>query len=416
MNQQIKNLKGMPDIYFEEVEFWQELENTANRIFKSYGYSEIRTPIVEETALFQRGIGEDTQVVSKEMYTFEDKSGDSVTLRPEGTASVVRSYIQNNLSARDEITKLYYKGPMYRYERPQKGRQRQFHQIGCEAFGTESPFLDAEQIILMDRLTRALGISRYEISLNSLGLKEERQKYLEDLVTYLKKYEKDLDEDSQRRLSTNPLRILDSKNAKVAEICREAPVILDALGDESKRHFEMVQGLLSKAGVEFNVNPHIVRGLDYYERTTFEFVSDELGAQSAFCGGGRYNQLVSELGGKPTPAVGWALGCERMILIMMATRTLRDTKKPGAYFVALDDMSFQKSFELMQGLRDEGVACESGYELKSMKSQMRRANKLGYKYAVIIGESELAKESVVLKDLEKGEQEEVAFTDLISKF
>lgn len=414
MGNALKSLKGMNDLYFEDIVFWHEIERTARQIFENYGYGEIRTPVLEQTALFARGMGGDTQVVQKEMYTFEDKSGDSVTLRPEGTASVVRAYIEHAMSSQDEVTKLYYMGPMFRYERPQKGRMRQFHQIGAECFGTDSPLADAELIIMMDQFTKALGIQNYEVLLNSLGLLSEREKYLQELTTYFAKHKNDLDEDSQNRLNTNPLRILDSKNEKVKDICLGAPEISDFLGEESKAHFATVTTLLDKARVTYTINPFLVRGLDYYERTTFEFVSNDLGAQSAFCGGGRYNRLVEELGGKPTPAVGFALGCERLVLLIMANRTLNEHKKPGAYFVAMDEPSRAKAFELMQHLRSESVACEMGYELKSMKSQMRRANKLSYRHAVIIGENELKTGKAQVKDLEKGSQNDVAFEDLLN--
>lgn len=414
MTQHLQSLKGMNDIFFEEVELWQELESKAREMFRVYGYGEIRTPILESTELFSRGIGEDTQVVQKEMYTFDDKSGDSVTLRPEGTASAVRAYIQHSLFARDDITKLYYMGPMFRHERPQKGRLRQFHQIGCELLGSASPLSDAEQIIMMDELTRNLGIRNYELSLNSLGSVTEREKYLAALVEYLQKFVNDLDEDSKRRLSTNPLRILDSKNPKTQEICQNAPLILNHLSAESKHHFEIVQNKLVAASVLYKVNPHIVRGLDYYEHTAFEFLSNELGAQSAFAGGGRYNRLVEDLGGKSTPAVGFALGCERMIMLLLANRTLGDAKKPGVYFVPLDAESLDLCFSQMHFLRSQLIPCEMSFELKSLKSQMRRADKLNYRYTVIVGESERQKNSVMFKDMMSGEQKELPLQDLIS--
>ncbi len=414
MSHTFQSLKGMTDILPDEIPFWQELEGHVRVIFQNYGYGEIRTPLLESTALFTRGVGEDTQIVQKEMYTFTDKSGDSVTLRPEGTASAVRAYIQNSLAAQDDITKLYYMGPMFRHERPQKGRLRQFHQIGCELLGTESALADAEQILMMNQLTQAVGIQNYAISLNSLGLRAEREKYLAALVQYLSRYKNDLDADSQRRLSTNPLRILDTKDEKTLKICANAPVILDHLGSESKAHFAVVQNKLAAAGVAFKVNPHIVRGLDYYERTTFEFISSDLGAQSTFSGGGRYNRLVEELGGKSTPAVGFALGCERMILIMIESRTLGETAKPGAYFVPLDAESLDLCFAQMNFLRAQGVACEMGYDVKSMKSQMRRADKFKFSHTVIVGENERKKNVVVLKDMRKGTQTEIPVDDLLA--
>lgn len=409
----IQSVTGMNDIFGDEVSYWQKLERVSREIFHSYGFHEIRTPILEETALFARGIGEETQVVQKEMYNFKDKGGDLVTMRPEGTAGVVRAYIQHALQAQEEVTKLYYMGPMFRYERPQKGRLRQFHQIGVEVLGTDSPYADADIVIVMDRIAKEVGIKEFKLEVNSLGTMDERQKFLARLVSYFETYQEDLDEDSQRRLQTNPLRIFDSKNEKTKEICQEAPDILEFLGEDSLKEFDVFKKALEVANVSYQVNSRIVRGLDYYEKTAFEFSSDKLGAQSAFCGGGRYNRLVESLGGKPTPGVGFGMGCERVVLLMQEFAQEKSQKLEGVFFVVLGDQALVKARELIQSVRDANVKADMLYESKSMKAQMRKANKGHYQYAVILGENELEKGIVVLKDLSQGEQKEVSFNELV---
>lgn len=415
MSQQIRSIPGMNDILPVDASLWQRLENTAREVFEAYGFKEIRTPLLEETALFSRGVGEGTQVVKKEMYTFLDKGGDSVTLRPEGTASVVRSYLQNSLSAADAITKLYYLGPMFRYERPQKGRMRQFHQIGVETLGIDSPLADAEVVILLDRLVKKLGIQNYQVQVNSLGTAGERQEYLKILTRFLESKKKNVCPDCQERIATNPLRVMDCKEEVCQKQFKDAPLMLDHLSETSKAEFELFQKTLEQAAVEFIVNPRIVRGLDYYEKTAFEFTSSELGSQSAFAGGGRYNNLVQELGGDSVPGVGWALGCERLVMLMQIEQEKNPVPKElsGIYFVAMGETCFGKARELLQKLRDAGVKAEMDYSSKSFKSQMRRADKLGFKYAAILGENELTKNVVMLKDLGTGEQKEVGINDLI---
>lgn len=420
MTEKIQSLTGMNDILPDTVSLWQRLETTCRQVFAHAGFAEIRTPLLEATALFSRGIGDDTQVVQKEMYTFLDKGGDSVTLRPEGTAGVVRAYIEHALQAQEEVLKLYYMGPMFRYERPQKGRLRQFHQIGVEVFGVDSPFADAEVITLADRIAKGVGLSGYQLFLNTLGTKEEREPYLAKLIIYFSKFSHDLCGECQKRLHKNVLRIFDCKNPQCASVAEDAPFLMDDLSPRSRGHFESVQNALTVAGVAFEVKPRVVRGLDYYEKTTFEFVSDQLGAQSAFCGGGRYNQLVAELGGKDTPGVGFGMGCERVIMLMeqaVSVGAVREPPMNGIYFVAIADRALpeaplQKARELVQRLRDAGVRADAGFEAKSLKSQMRRANKLGYAKAAILGEDELAKNVVTLKDLVTGEQSEVPFEEL----
>ncbi|MBF0105820.1 MAG: histidine--tRNA ligase [Deltaproteobacteria bacterium] len=418
MAQKIQSITGMSDILPADVCLWRTLEATARRQFENYGFSEIRTPLLEETALFARGIGTDTQVVQKEMYTFEDRGGDSVTLRPEGTAGVMRAYLQHSLDAADGITKLYYMGPMFRYERPQKGRFRQFHQIGVEIIGTDSPGADAEAVIMMDRLAKALGISDFRLEINSLGTLEERKPYLTNLIDYFKGVSGEMCADCIKRLDTNPLRILDCKQEACREKAKGAPTILDAIGYGSRQAFEAFKTSLHNANVAFVVNPRIVRGLDYYEKTTFEFVSDKLGAQSTFSGGGRYSGLAMELGAKkPVPAVGFSIGCERLILLMEEAK-----KKDGAgqnlsgvYFIGLNEGCFYECQKLVQRARDAGVKAEMDYTAKSMKSQMRRANKLGYKYAAIVGDDEVAQGVVQLKNLASGEQNKMGIGDVINR-
>lgn len=414
MVQKIKSIPGMQDITSQQMAFWHKMETTAREVFGAYGFSEIRTPLLEDTQLFARGIGEETQVVSKEMYTFEDRGGDSVTLRPEGTAGVVRAFVQHSFHAKDAISKLYYMGPMFRYERPQKGRLRQFHQIGAELMGVDTPLADAEVVILLDRWVQKLGVGDYRLEVNSLGTPEERESYLEKLVSYFKEHATELGADDQERLTKNPLRILDSKDPKAIALREKAPRLLESLGDESKAEFDSFLSTLKEAGVNYHINPFIVRGLDYYQKTTFEFISDALGSQSAFAGGGRYNQLVEELGGPLTPCVGFAAGCERLVMLMEEHSQQTESFKPGAYFIPMTEAAFEKCRSLMQIVRDAGVCGEMDYYLKSMKSQMRRANKLKYQFAVILGDDELAAEQVMVKNLEDGQQKAVAWSDLVA--
>jgi len=415
MNTKFKTITGMNDILPDEVGLWQWMEETTRKIFESYGFSEIRVPIMEDTSLFSRGIGENSQVVQKEMYTFDDKGGDSVTLRPEGTASVVRAYLQHSLAAQDAITKLYYSGPMFRYERPQKGRLRQFHQIGAEIIGVDTPLADAEVVIMLDRWVRALGIQDYQLEVNSIGRIEERKQYIDKLVAYFSPYKNDLSDNDKKRLDKNPLRMFDSKDEKCRQLCQDAPKILEELSPESQADFEQFQKYLDEAQVSYEVNPFIVRGLDYYEKTAFEFVSPLLGAQDAFAGGGRYNHLVKELGGGDVPAVGFAIGCERVILLLQETQGERTVqfKQEGIYFAPMNELCFAKCRELLQNVRDEGMPGEMAYQITSLKSQMRRANKLNYQYVGIMGDDELAKGLITLKNLQSGEQKQVSLQDLI---
>lgn len=312
----IQTPPGTKDILPEEIGYWQYVETVATQILSRAMYYEIRPPIFEQTSLFERGIGEATDVVGKEMYTFRDRGDRSLTLRPEGTAGVVRAYLQNNLYAAGGVKRLWYFGPMFRYERPQAGRQRQFHQIGLELIGTGDPRADVEVIALATDILKTLGLQSLKLDINSVGDRNDRQNYREALVNYFLPYKEELDPDSQDRLEKNPLRILDSKAKRTKEINENAPSILEYLGDASKKHFDQVQQLLTDLGIEYNINPCLVRGLDYYTHTAFEIISDDLGAQATVCGGGRYDGLVEELGGNPTPAVGWAIGMERLIILL----------------------------------------------------------------------------------------------------
>lgn len=405
----------MNDVLPDEVRYWRNIETVSKRIFESYGFLEIRTPILEETQLFSRGIGEDTQVVQKEMYTFEDKGGDRVTMRPEATAGVVRAYLEHSLYAQDAVSKLYSLGPMFRYERPQKGRLRQFHQIDVEILGVDTPYADAEVVIMLDRLVRALGIQDYQLEVNTLGTLEERKPYLNKLVQYLSNVESSFCEDCQVRLKKNPQRIFDCKNKHCQSLCDRAPLLINDMSSDSLNHFSSFKKYLDEAGVVYQENPRIVRGLDYYEKTAFEFSSSQLGSQSAFAGGGRYNRLVQELGGPDTPGVGFAIGCERLVLLLKEADKKKqpETKFDGIYFAAMSDAGFEKCHTLMQKLRDVSVKSDMDYTLKSLKAQLRRANKLHYKSVAILGEEELLKGVVTLKSFETGEQKEITFDDLV---
>jgi len=415
MSQKIQSITGMNDALPQDIFLWQQLEKKARALFENYGFAEIRTPILEETALFSRGMGENTQVVQKEMYTFEDRGGDLVTMRPEGTAGVIRAYLQHSLNAQEAVSKLYYMGPMFRYERPQKGRLRQFHQIGVETIGVDSPYADAEAVIMLYRLTQNLGISHFRLEINSLGTAEERVPYIKELVSFLNESANLLCDECRDRIQKNPLRVLDCKKESCKKVTHHAPTILDSLGSQSRQDFEAFKTHLINAGIEFKVNPSLVRGLDYYEKTTFEFISDDLGSQSAFAGGGRYSKLAQELGAKtPIPSVGFSIGCERMIMLM-ADLSIYKNHKPalsGVYFVGMNDNCFQECQKIMQRVRDTGIRADMDYSAKSVKSQMRRANKFFFKYAAILGDSEIEKGVVAFKNLETGEQAEVFISDI----
>ena len=406
----------MNDILPEVSATWQYLEGVVRDIVQSYGYSEIRLPLVEHTELFKRSIGEVTDIVEKEMYTFEDRGGESLTLRPEATAGMVRAGITNGLLY-NQRQKLWTAGPMFRREKPQRGRYRQFHQFDIEALGYAGPDVDAEMIIMSSRIWSRLGITRLELEINTLGVPEARARYRDTLVEYFTSVKSELDQDSIRRLDQNPLRILDSKNPDLQGLIEAAPVMLDFLDDESAEHFDTLKALLDAAGVRYTVNPRLVRGLDYYNRTVFEWVTDALGSQGAVCSGGRYDGLVEKLGGKPTPAIGWAMGIERFVDLFEASGGKAPADDADVYVVAVGDGAIDEAFALAEELRDRiaGVKVEMNLGGGSFKSQMKRADKSNARYAVILGEQEIAELKAGLKPLRSDEQQaSVARAELAS--
>ena len=399
MSQALQAVRGMNDILPDEASFWELFEDTIRTWLKGYGYRPIRMPIVEPTPLFKRAIGEVTDIVEKEMYSFIDGlNGEALTLRPEGTAGCVRAVIEHNLAAR-QTQRLYYIGQMFRHERPQKGRYRQFHQVGVESFGIAGPDIDAEMILMGARLWADLGLDGIALQLNSLGQAEERAQHRAALIAYFEEHAELLDEDAKRRLHTNPLRILDTKNPAMQDLCAAAPKLIDYLGAESLAHFEGVQRVLRDAGVPFAINPRLVRGLDYYNLTVFEWVTDKLGAQGTVCAGGRYDGLVEQLGGKPTPACGFAMGIERLIALIKDSGGEPAAPVPDVYVVHQGDAAARLAFRVAEGLRDQGIDvllhCGGG----SFKSQMKKADGSGAAFAVIIGDDEAATGEAQLKYL-----------------
>lgn len=399
MSQNLQSVRGMNDILPAEAEFWELFEEAVSVRLKSYGYKPIRMPIVEPTPLFKRAIGEVTDIVEKEMYSFEDSlNGEQLTLRPEGTAGCVRAVIQHGI-ANQATQRLYYMGPMFRHERPQKGRYRQFHQIGVEAFGFAGPDVDAEQILMTARLWDDLGLEDIKLQLNSLGQPEERARHRADLIVYLEQHQDLLDEDGKRRLYTNPLRILDTKNPALQDICAAAPKLIDYLGEASLAHFHGVQQILKDAGIPFEVNPRLVRGLDYYNLTVFEWVTDKLGAQGTVCAGGRYDGLVQQLGGRSTPACGFAMGVERLIALIKESGGEPAPRGTDVYVVHQGEAATRLAFRVAEQLRDNAVDvilhCGGG----SFKSQMKKADASGATFAVIIGDDEAVAGDVQLKAL-----------------
>jgi histidyl-tRNA synthetase (EC 6.1.1.21) len=407
----------MNDILPDQTPVWQYVESTVRRVLGQYGYQEIRMPVVEHTELFKRSIGEVTDIVEKEMYTFEDRNGDSLTLRPEGTAGCVRAAEEHGLLF-NQTRRLWYTGPMFRHERPQKGRYRQFHQIGVECFGMAGPDIDAELLILTARLWSALGLSDHaRLEINSIGTSDSRKVYRQALVAYLEQYQDKLDDDSKRRLTTNPLRILDSKNPATREILQGAPSLDDYLDDESRKHFEQLKAMLDAAGVAYTVNPALVRGLDYYGKTVFEWITDSLGAQGTICAGGRYDGLVEQLGGKPTVAVGFAMGLERLILLLETLELVPEhvNNQADVYVTAMGDQAIAPAMALAETLRNElpGRIVVSHCGGGSFKSQMKKADRSGARFAVILGENEVAQATAGLKPLRDDQpQQEIAQADL----
>lgn len=400
----------MNDCLPTQSPLWQKVEGVVKNVISAYGYSEVRMPIVEMTHLFSRAIGEVTDVVEKEMYTFEDRNGDSLTLRPEGTAGCVRSGIENGLLYNQE-QRLWYMGPMFRHERPQKGRYRQFHQCGVEVFGLDGPDVDAELIMMTARLWRELGIAQHvRLELNSIGSLEARANYRTALIDYLEQYQNVLDEDCKRRMYTNPLRVLDSKNPDVQAILGDAPQLSDYLDAESKQHFACLCELLDAAGIEYTVNQRLVRGLDYYNRTVFEWITESLGSQGTVCGGGRYDGLVEQLGGKPTPAVGFAMGLERLVLMMETLGNTDVRRSVDVYMVTAGEGTMMAGMKLAEQLREQvpGLRVMTHFGGGNFKKQFKRADKVGAAIALVLGEDEVAAQTVVVKDLAGGEQNTVA--------
>ena len=417
MSEKIQAIRGMHDVLPEHSACWQFVESVLRRVLRAYGYLEIRLPLVEKTELFKRSIGEVTDIVEKEMYTFADRNGDSLTLRPEGTAGCLRACLEHGL-LHNQVHRLWYLGPMFRHERPQKGRYRQFYQLGVETYGMAGPDIDAELILLSARLWRELGIAhKLELQINSLGTAEERLAYRASLVDYLRGHEEALDEDSRRRLETNPLRILDSKNPALGPILAQAPTLHEYLGEVSLAHFARLKQALEDAGIAYTLNPRLVRGLDYYSRTVFEWVTQALGAQGTVCAGGRYDGLVEQLGGRDSSAIGFALGMERLIDLLDDTERFTAAQSPDVYLIRVGEEAERRGLVLAEELREALPAlklvmhCGGG----NFKSQFKRADKTGAKVALILGETEMLDGSIGVKPLRAGggEQSRIPVSELI---
>ena len=414
MTEKIQSVKGMHDILNNSTGDWQYLEKTIQTILARYGYEEIRTPLVEKTELFERSIGEATDIVSKEMYTFPDRNGERLTLRPEGTAGSVRSLMQHGLYQNNPL-RLWYCGPMFRYERPQKGRTRQFHQIGAEVYGLNGPDIDAELIAMSSRFWQELDLPRLELQINTLGTSAARKHYREVLVEYFNDHKAELDADSIVRLEKNPLRILDSKNPEMQNLINSAPDMTDHMDNESVEHFDGLKQLLDDTNIAYTVNPRLVRGLDYYSKTVFEWVTDQLGAQGTVCAGGRYDSLIEHFGGKAIPGIGFAMGLERLVELMGSNEEREIQQKPHVYLIIAGEEAVTKGFKLAEQLKDELkelkvlMHCGGG----SFKNQFKKADKSGAQLALILGEDEIQKQTISLKPLRKeAEQTEISWEKL----
>jgi histidyl-tRNA synthetase len=408
---EIKAIRGFNDILPDEIGKWQFVEKTAREVFENFGFAEIRIPVLERTELFSRGIGEATDIVEKEMYTFTDKSGNSLTLRPEATASMARAYLEHQLYTFDPVAKLYYIGPMFRYERPQKGRYRQFYQVDAEVFGVGNPVVDAEVILMLIHFLRQVGLEKLELQINSLGCRDCRPRYREGLKAYLNEKSFQLCEDCQRRLEVNPLRIFDCKVQTCQEAIADAPKVIDFICNECDVHFDRVKEYLGMAGLDYILNPRMVRGLDYYTRTAFEVVSYDLGSQNAVTGGGRYDNLFQEIGGLDVPGIGFAIGMERLISLLPKDKEF--IQHPHLFIAAPGKETHKEAYRLANQLHVEGIRAEFDYEGKSLKSQMRRADKLNARYVLILGEEELEKGRVVLRNMEDKSQEEIPMENIL---
>lgn len=411
MKQKIKALRGMPDILPEEARFWQQAEHTARAVFGQYGYEEIRTPIIEETALFKRSIGEETDIVQKQMYSFEDRGDRDLTLRPEGTASIVRAYLEHNLAGLMPVSKLYYIGPMFRNERPQAGRLRQFHQAGAEAIGSLSPYLDVEIISLMMAILAACGLDSAELKINTLGCARDKKAFEQALKKALAGRLGSLCEDCRKRYEKNILRVFDCKNESCIQALRAAPKIIDHLCAGCRDHFDRIKTTLASAGIKYIATPSLVRGLDYYTGAVFEASHKNLGSQDAVAAGGRYDNLIEEMGGQKTPACGFAIGMDRLLI---AARDSMKAQKPGIdlFLIALGDEAQKRVFSILADLRRKGISCQMGLDEKSLKSQMRFADRVTAKRVLIIGDEELKKGRAVLRDMENKSQKEIGLEDV----
>jgi histidyl-tRNA synthetase len=412
----IKIPKGTQDILPEDISKWYYIENIIKNTLNKYGYKEIRTPIFEHTDLFVRGIGETTDIVTKEMFTFPDRKGRSLTLRPEGTASVVRAYLENRMDRISKVVKLFYIGPMFRCEKPQAGRFRQFNQFGIEVIGTKSPAADVEVILVALEIYKKLGLKNLKVLINSVGCKKCRKDYVQKLKEFLREKKDLLCSECRKRYEKNPLRVLDCKKESCQKVLEKAPIITENLCTDCKLHFEEVKSYLNDLKVEYFVDSKLVRGLDYYTKTAFEIISGELGAQNAIAGGGRYDDLIEELGGKSTSAVGFAAGMERMIIVLDQQR-IEWPKNRGldVYVIRVNEKNKDITFELLQKIRNYGFSADMDYSEGSLKSQMRIANKLGVKYTIIIGEEELSKNMIILRNMKIKEQKEVKINNLINE-
>ncbi len=415
MADQVQVIRGMHDILPTDMPVWNQLEDTYRSLAESYGYRQIRTPVVEKTALFRRGIGEVTDIVEKEMYSFDDRNGDSLSLRPENTASVVRAGLENGLLT-DQQQRLWYCGPMFRHERPQKGRYRQFHQLGAETFGMQGPGIEAELIFLAARFWKKLGLENIELEINSLGSSECRIRFRETLVDYFRNHFDKLDDDSRRRLETNPLRILDSKNPDMQTIINQAPKLADSLDNNAGDHFAELKAILDYGGLSYRVNPRLVRGLDYYSHTVFEWVTETLGAQGTVCAGGRYDGLIEQLGGKPGYAAGFAMGCERLISMIIDQGQAQSEATCDVFLVMRGDNTQPVAQKLAESLRDKMPQLKLQVQAGggSFKSQMRKADKSGARLALILGESEIETDTISIKHLrEERDQQAIAQAQLV---
>ncbi len=408
--------KGLSDVLPEEMPYWHAVGDEVRSVMSSYNYSEIRTPMMEKTEVFARGVGENTDVVSKEMYTFDDKGGRSMTLRPENTASAVRAYLEHKFYGKEELSKWYYLGPMFRYEAPQKGRSRQFHQYGAEAIGSNDPALDAELITLAIDILTSLGLEDVGLKLNSIGCPSDREDYVDDLVDYLEPRKEGLCSDCQARLTTNPLRILDCKNERCQEIVKDGPVITDYLCTDCQEHFDGVKSYLNELEIDYVLEPNLVRGLDYYTKTVFEVFSEDLGAQDALVGGGRYDELVELFGGDPTPAVGFAGGIERLVLLLEELERVSGSEGGlDLYIATIDDESKQAAMKLGRELRKVGLATEMDYLEKSLQGQLGYADRYDARYTAILGPREIENDELTLRDMESGDQVKVSLDNYVEE-